>query len=261
VTGLVFGPDYSTVYDTIYAGKDYSAECDLIERVLREFGTGRERTILDVGCGTGSHALALGARGYEVAGVDRSAAMLAEAERKAEAAGLSGGVRFFQEDMTRYELGMRFDAAIMMFAVLGYQTRNEGVLAALRQLRRHLEPGGILVFDAWYGPAVLHQRPAERSSTIPTEDGRIERIASGSLDPLRHVTTVSISLREFEGERLRAETREEHTMRFFFPLELDHLLESSGFSLLRLGAFPDYHRDPDEGSWNILAVARAGADR
>ncbi|MBL8164568.1 MAG: methyltransferase domain-containing protein, partial [Anaerolineae bacterium] len=44
--------------------------------------------VLDVGCGTGRHAIALAKRGCLVTGVDISSGMLAEAARTAEAAGV-----------------------------------------------------------------------------------------------------------------------------------------------------------------------------
>jgi hypothetical protein len=40
-------------------------------------------------------------------------------------------------------------------------------------------------------------------------------------------------------------------------MELDLFLRSSGFCLVRLGAFPSIERDPDETTWNVLGVARA----
>jgi hypothetical protein len=46
-------------------------------------------------------------------------------------------------------------------------------------------------------------------------------------------------------------------MRYFFPLELSVLLECSGFSLVRLGAFPEIDQDPDENTWSVIAVGRA----
>jgi len=54
-----------------------------------------------------------------------------------------------------------------------------------------------------------------------------------------------------------AESEERHVMRYFFPLELDLFLKSSGFRLLRLGAFPELERDPDETTWNVMVVAQA----
>jgi hypothetical protein len=49
---------------------------------------------------------------------------------------------------------------IEMFAVLGCQLDNSDVVASLGGARRHLRPSGLLFFEVWYGPAVLHQRPS-----------------------------------------------------------------------------------------------------
>jgi predicted TPR repeat methyltransferase len=79
----VFGQVYANQYDFLYSDKDYEGECDLLEEISRRYGDGSVCTILDLGCGTGIHAIRLARRGYEVTGVDRSAEMLAKAERKA----------------------------------------------------------------------------------------------------------------------------------------------------------------------------------
>jgi hypothetical protein len=144
-----------------------------------------------------------------------------------------------------------------MFAVLGYQTENRDVLATLKTARNHLKPGALLVFDVWYGPAVLHQRPSNRIKVIPTRDGKILRASSGELDVPHHSCTVRFHLWQLAGGRLVNEIEETHLMRYFFPLELSVLLECSGFSLVRLGAFPEIDQDPDENTWSVIAVGRA----
>ena len=253
----VFGSTYADAYDLFYRDKDYAAECDLIERLFQTYGDGPIRSVLDLGCGTGNHAIPLAQRGYEVAGVDRSESMLAHARGKA--AGLSGssGVTFHQEDIRSVDLQRHFDAALMMFAVLGYQLENADVLFVLSAARRHLRPGGLLIFDVWYGPAVLRQRPSQRVKVIPTPQGKILRVASGELDVRRHVCTVHYHVWQLERERLVAETEESHAMRYFFPQELDLFLECSGFAPVRLGAFPEFDQGPDEMTWNVLGVTLA----
>jgi len=72
----VFGREYASVYDALYRNKDYEGEVDLIERILAEHGASGPRRLLDLGCGTGNHALPLARRGHTVLGVDRSASML-----------------------------------------------------------------------------------------------------------------------------------------------------------------------------------------
>jgi hypothetical protein len=46
-------------------------------------------------------------------------------------------------------------------------------------------------------------------------------------------------------------------MRFFFPRELELFLTTAGMSLQRLGAFPDFDAEPDEATWNVLALSRS----
>jgi len=248
-----FGSTYAGIYDALYQDKDYGQECDVVEDVFATYGERPVRTILDLGCGTGGHAVPLAQRGYEVVGVDRSEAMLAQARQRAVPV---AGVAFQAGDLRELDLGRRFDSVLMMFAVLGYQLGNRDVLAALATARRHLQDGGLLVFDVWYGPAVLVERPSQRVKLLRVPDGQVLRVASGSLDARYHACQVEYHVWRMEQQRVVAETRERHTMRFFFPLEIELLLEQTGLELVRLGAFPRLDREPDESTWNVCVVAR-----
>ena len=62
----VFGSAYANVYDALYHDKDYSAECDMIEGILKRYGESPVRSILDLGCGTGNHAVPFAERGYDL---------------------------------------------------------------------------------------------------------------------------------------------------------------------------------------------------
>lgn len=74
---------YSNYYDTLYEDKNYGAECDFIETIFSKFYLAPVKHILDLGCGTGGHAIPLAQRGYHVTGIDRSEEMLKKAEEKA----------------------------------------------------------------------------------------------------------------------------------------------------------------------------------
>jgi SAM-dependent methyltransferase len=253
----VFGEAYANAYNLLYSDKDYNAECDLIHRLFQRYADNSVSTVLDLGCGTGNHVFPLSQRGYEVVGIDRSESMLALARQRSSEHSGGGHVVFRQGDVRNVQIGRQFDAAAMMFAVLGYQVGNSDVLATLKTVRAHLRPNGLFIFDVWYGPAVLRQRPSERIKVTPTQDGRILRVASGDLDVARHTCSVRFHVWQLAGQRLEAETEETHVMRYFFPLELNLFLESSGLTPIRLGAFPDFDQEPDETTWNVLGVARA----
>jgi SAM-dependent methyltransferase len=248
-----FGPGYAGAYDLIYREKNYEAECDLLERVFRSAKDRIVRRVLDLGCGTGRHSEILARRGYEVSGVDVSPDMLARARARTSA--LPRPPRFHLGDVQNVRLSERFDAVLLLFAVLGYQTTNEAVVRALAVARAHLEPGGILFFDVWHGPAVLTTRPERRVLRIPSPEGEIVREATAELDVRHHLCTVRYRLARTGSEP----EVEVHRMRFFFPMEIEALLAAAGFEMVRFGAFPDIDRDPDDDTWNVAVLARAGS--
>jgi SAM-dependent methyltransferase len=251
VTQGVFGRDYAAAYDDLYQDKDYLAECDLIERVFSVYGQGPVRQVLDLGCGTGGHAVLLAERGYGVVGVDRSADMLERARARTSRA------RFELGEIGNVDLGETFDAALMMFAVLGYQVGNADVRAALATARRHLRPNGLFLCDFWYGPAVLGERPSERVKVIDTPQGQVIRVAAGELDALHDLCTVRYHVWRIEDGRLTTEAREQHPMRYFFAPELELFLSGAGFEMVRLGAFPNIDEEATDRTWNVALVARA----
>jgi SAM-dependent methyltransferase len=251
VTETVFGPEYAAAYDALYQDKDYATECDQLEVAFQVYGQGRVRRVLDLGCGTGGHSALLAARGYQVVGVDRSAAMLDLARQHGTAA------RFELGQIAGLQLGESFDAVLMMFAVLGYHTANVDLRAALATVRAHLQPGGLFLCDVWYGPAVLDEGPSERVKVIDTSNGQVIRVATGQLDTRHHLCTVRYHLWRLEHGRLAGEVREQHLMRYFFPLELELLLEDARLELVKLGAFPGLDAEPSTATWNVGVVARA----
>lgn len=254
----VFGSTYANAYDLLYHEKNYHAECDLIEQLFKTYGGGQSvRRVLDLGCGTGNHAPELAVRGYHVVGVDRSGDMLNCARNKSVSLSVPGKVTFHQGDIRTVDLERNFDAVLMMFSVLGYQLENADLLQVLHAARQHLRPSGLLIFDVWYGPAVLHQRPSEQVKIIPTPDGKILRLASGELNIRSQVCTVHYRLWRLAEDLLVSETEESHTVRYFFSRELDLLLDYSGFDPIHLGGFPQFNREADETTWNVVVVGRA----
>ncbi|MCJ7724601.1 MAG: class I SAM-dependent methyltransferase [Anaerolineales bacterium] len=256
MNNTVFKQGYADQYDLFYGDKDYESECDLLEKAFKRYSKEPVQSILDLGCGTGNHSIPLARCGYEVHGVDLSENMLAHAVEKTQKEIIKYPPVFSQGDIRSVDLGKQFDAALMMFAVLGYQLTNDDVLAALRTVRKHLKPGGLFIFDVWYGPAVLAIRPSDRVKIIPTADGKVIRAASGRLDVSRHLAEVHYHIWHLTGDRVISEAEESHTMRFFFSMELAMLLFTCGLMIESLTAFPSLEQPADETTWNVLAMAK-----
>ncbi len=247
--------EYAEFYDMLYRNKDYTAECDFLESIFRQHGKKSINKILDTGCGTGGHAFSLSQRGYTITGVDFSDDMLKIAKEKAQASNLD--VQFKKEDIRNFNLKSLFDAVISMFAVIGYQTENEDVVNVFRNIRKHLNPSGLFVFDFWFGPAVLTLKPSDRMKTIQEENYSIIRFASPKIDILKQWVEVKYTILKIHDNSALSKTNETHIMRYFYPQEIDYLLKANGFELIKLCPFLELDRLPSEQDWNVTAIARA----
>ncbi|HEY2324821.1 MAG TPA: class I SAM-dependent methyltransferase [Thermoanaerobaculia bacterium] len=251
----VFGAGYASLYDATYRTKDYTTETRLIEETFKRFGSGAIERVLDLGCGTGNYALQLAAGGYRITAVDRSADMLRLARAKAQESGPA--IEWLQADLRDLDTGGTYDAALLMFAVIGYFPTNDDLIRVLGRIRAHLAGGGLLLFDFWYGPAVIAQRPESRVTEVMTEQGPARRTVTPELDERHQTCDVVYGIESPD----RPAFTERHRMRFFFPMELELLLQVTGFEMLSLSAFPTLDRPADQSAWNAYCVARAGSSR
>ena len=197
-------------------------------------------------------------RGYRVTGVDRSAAMLAEARAKAvtRTAGTAGVAPDFVEgDVRTVRTGRTYDAVVMLFAVLGYQTGNDDVAAALQTAREQLRLGGVFICDVWFGPAVLAEKPSERTKVMHHDGTTITRTARGQLDVLRHTCRVDYHTTRTNAGRVIDQADETHLMRYFFPLELEAAFVAAGLQLCALSPFENLDAVAGLGTWNVWACA------
>jgi SAM-dependent methyltransferase len=248
-----FAAGYAGWYDTLYRGKDYAGECACLEALFARHVV-KPRAILDLGCGTGGHSLLLARRGYRMTALDRSADMLRAARAKAEQAGVN--VDFRQQDITTLDWPERFDAAIAMFAVVGYQSDDGRLQALFSGVFAALRPGGLFIFDGWHGPGVLHERPEPRLLEVPLgRDETLLRLADPRLDVLAQTVEIHYRLWQRRGATIVSESEERHLMRFFFPRELRGLLHQAGFAAVEVLPFPAIDQELQERDWHFIAVA------
>ena len=253
---MVFKEALVDVYDLIYKDKNYEAECDFIEEISQKYsGTSTIKTILEVGCGEGGHAIPLAKRGYNVVGFDLSEAMIRSAKQKSKnIANLNLRVM----DMCDFQLDDKFDACIAMFAVMGYITRNSDIIKVLNNIRRHLKPNGIFIFDVWNGLAVMRLLPEQRIKEVENDKIKITRFAIPNLRAFEHICEVDYKLIILnKGNNTFDEINEKHVVRFYFPQEIKYYLENAGFEVLKICPFLDLNGEVDENVWNIAVIARA----
>ena len=120
-------------YDVLYSFVDYEAAVRDVQSRLDRLAP-RARSLLDVGCGTGRHLELLRER-YEVEGLDLNPTMLELARERCP------DVPFSEADVVT-----------CLFSSIGYVRTEERMRAAIRCMRRHLNPGGVLLIEPWFTP-------------------------------------------------------------------------------------------------------------
>jgi len=206
-----FGRRYARVYDSVYADRPYKEEVDRLVKIFRRFGV---RHVLDLGCGTGTHAAMLAELGYHVVGVDASPFMLSVARRK------SKRVRWVRQDMRELDLGEVFDAAVALFTVFGYLDPRE-LREVLGRVGQHLRWGGLLCFDVWRSPFVPERKRTRRRAGGVLRESRVE------YNPLRLCWDVRFTFRTPRGS-----FEETHRIHAYSERELGTLLGRAGFGIL-----------------------------
>lgn len=246
--------DYAYYYNAFYRDKDYRTEALQVDSLLRKYGKDICR-IINYGCGTGRHDLELTRLGYRCAGIDRSPLMIGPARENAEAE--KAEIDFSVADIRTYGPDGKYDAVISLFHVMSYQNSNEDILAAFRAARAALDQGGLFLFDVWYGPGVLSDRPAVRVKEIEDEQNRLVRIARPVMHDKENVVDVCYEVFVTDkGTGCTKMINEVHNMRYFFRPELEMLLEQAGFRLIdnvdcqTLG-------ETDYNSWTSYFIAQA----
>jgi len=221
-------------------------------RTLLERHPVEGRRLLELACGTGTVAVAMAGDGWGVYGVDASEAMLFEARRKAEEAGVA--IAFSRQDMRTFSLPERVDLATCLYDSMNYMLTSEDLVAAFRRVYQVLEPGGLFLFDmnTAYALAVLWDDEVHVSDE---EDMTV--IFSSHYDEHRQRVTVQATVFERRGEAYR-KIQEEHTEQAYPPEQVATLLTDVGF---RVEAYYDcfsFIRAYD-GSYRIMWVARKPA--
>jgi SAM-dependent methyltransferase len=249
---------YSRYYDLLYRDKDYAGEARYVASLIKRHTSGAAN-VVEIGCGTGGHARELAALGFHVHGVDRSAGMLEAAEAKLDSIEpeIRARMRFSQGDARSVRLGEKADAVISLFHVMSYQTSNADLTSAFATAKAHLNAGGVFVFDCWYGPAVLVERPSVTVKRLEDVAVSITRIAEPTMNSAQNTVDVNYTVLVYDRKTTQVETlRETHRMRYLFRPEIELLLEANEMSLVTSHEWMT-ENPPGPHTWAACFVARA----
>ncbi len=235
-------------YDLFYDDKNYQLEANYIHEKIQEYKS-NSKSILELGCGTGKHAINLTKFGYEILGIEKSESMLKKTTNKKN-------LEFQQGDIREIKLKYKFDCVISLFHVMSYQITNESLFSVFKTAFNHLKKDGLFLFDFWFGPAVIHQKPMVRTKTISTENNTICRIAEPELILDKNQVNVKYTYHDFDHCKKDFRTINElHQMRYFSIPELELVANETGFKVLNFEEFLTGF-EPSFQTWGVSIILR-----
>jgi len=239
-------PRVARVYDPLDPDR---SDLDTYVDLAAELGA---RTVLDVGCGTGTLACRLASEGIEVLGVDPAGASVDVARAKPGADRVEWVVGTAPDIAADPDQHGRFDLATMTANVAQVFLTDEEWLETLRAIHTCLRPGGHLAFET--------RKPADRAwerwtkeqtrqAVVVPGEGLVEEWVQVTRVDGPFVTFESPTIFHSDGERIDSTS----TLRFRTEEELRASLDDAGFVELDVWDLP---YAPERG-WLVIAAAGA----
>jgi SAM-dependent methyltransferase len=254
-------------YDEYFTGLE--GESEFYTALSGEVGA----PVLELGCGTARTMLPIAASGLRIVGLDASAQMLALAKRKIDSVStdlgssakfrrqLIGNIALVCADMRRFQLRAQFRLAILPYRTFQHLLTNDDRHKALRCIHDHLSSDGVLAFNVFDpGSDIGNDGSGElQRDTVFADPGtgtQVEVWFRRTYDRDAHYLRQELVYRSLGGtiDDATSEERRLLVLRYADPLEIEELLESSGFEIQALCG--DFLGNPFEGSGEQVWIAR-----
>jgi cyclopropane fatty-acyl-phospholipid synthase-like methyltransferase len=167
--------DFPQVYEAVLERAEDVVETEVrsILRILTEHDI-HGGQILELACGMCPHGIQLAREGFQIVGIDRSATMLTEAQRRARSQGVQ--IRMVEGDVVNFDLGIYdFEAAIFMFETFPLISEYSEIGSHFAAVRRYMKNGGVYIIDVDVSKYGMHKEGGEwgrRSLSLP--EGYVE---------------------------------------------------------------------------------------
>lgn len=221
-----------------------------------------EKSVLELGCGSGRVSFALAKAGASVVAVDAMVSMLDRLEERLQKMPrrVRENITTALADLRTFSSEARFERVIAPFNVFMHLYTRQDIEAALKVVREHLAPGGRFIFDVRMpNPYELSRDPDRvykgRTIKRPKERKRYRYRERFDYDGVSQIQTIDMA---FVGEEDPLDLHVTPlTQRQFFPAELEALLHYNGFEMLeRYGDFEREELDDASESQVIIAGLR-----
>ncbi len=168
-----FYDDLAAEYHHVYADWEAAIErqSSALDQLIRRESSASGPVVLDCSCGTGTQAIGLAQRGYEVFASDLSPKAVARAQ--SEAARRDPNIRFAVADVRELEsaFGQGFDVVISCDNSLPHLLTDEDLTLALRNIRNLLTDNGLFIASIRDYDRLLLERPSSMAPILSGAPG------------------------------------------------------------------------------------------
>ena len=220
--------DYGAYYNLLYKDKNYKLEVEYIKKIIDRFG--KKSELLEFGSGTGEHGTNLAKNGFKVHGIELSYEMVNLSKKYK-------GFTCQQGDITKVNLKKTYDCVLSLFHVVSYLTTDKKINSLFKNVYKHLKTNGLFIFDFWYTPAVLAQKPSLRIKRAQNKNVKITRIAEPKIYPNSRVDVIyNFYLENLKNSTIRS-FQEVHPIKHFRLSELEKVGKENNLKLINSEEF------------------------
>ena len=136
--------DFAYLYDTFMEDVPYEEWAEFLESLIKAYGE-NVKSIVDLGCGTGTISNIMSKKGYDVTGVDYSTDMLSVAMDKAYEE--NAHVMYVNQDMRSLKLINKADVIYSLCDSINYMILDKDISSAFKSVYNNLAQDGLFIFD------------------------------------------------------------------------------------------------------------------
>jgi len=237
---------YAKYYDKIYLDKPYEEESKYISRILKK----KNLRILEVGCGSGEHALKFNNLGYKITAIDSSKQMILIAKKKSQK------IKFLNRDGLYYRSKEKFDAIILLFHVINFFKTLKELKYFFITASYNLKKDGLLICDFININALKKFPPAKEIKTvILKKELSLVRKTFPSFNKSTGIFTIKFEILIYKLKLLIDNFFEIHRLRLH---TIDEMKKSYGnyFKQPRIYKWLTFNKLQENIDWNATLVIK-----